>query len=725
VKRAVAGALLALAAGQLPAAPPDFEAVQALHPPSESRLLDRHGALLHERRTDPARRRGQWVALDAISPRLRETVIALEDHRFERHAGVDWLALAAAARDTLRGRARGASTISMQVAAQLDPALRAHARRSWRQKWRQMRAARALETAWPKASILEAYLNLASYRGELQGVDSAARALFGKAPAALDGHEALLMSLLLRSPNARAGRVAQRACALAPRFALDCARLTALAQHALAGPARLPAAASLAPHVAQRLLERGTAHTTSSLDAHLQQFARDSLQRQLRLLAPRHVRDGAVLVVDNATGEVLAYVGNGGELSSARHVDGVRAQRQAGSTLKPFLYQLVIERRLLTAASLLEDSPVNLQTPTGLYVPQNYDRSFRGLVSLRASLAGSLNVPAVRTLMLLGPDTLVERLRTLGFEDLDRDGDYYGYALALGSPEVTLWELVNAYRQLATGSGHTALRLTPVEGPRAGPADSPGNVPPVAAARAAAGFVIGDVLADRDSRSASFGVDNALNLPFWAAVKTGTSKQMRDNWCIGYTTRYTVGVWIGNFDGAPMWEVSGLSGAAPIWADLMRELHADAPPSPPRPPAHVERQRVTFDDSREPARDEWFLRGTATTRIAAHAPARVAPRIAYPGPDSILVVDPDIPAAHQRVYFRMRPPRAGLAWSLNDTPMAADSAWRPRPGRFVLKLVDAAGTELDRVQFTVRGNTPKLASATGEGLGIGGVDQTR
>jgi len=690
--------LLATRALDAPLALPSFAAVQAAHPPSESRLLDRHGRLLHERRTDPTRRRGQWIPIEAISPRLREAVVAVEDRRYARHHGVDWLAFAAAARDALSGRPRGASTITMQVAAQIDPSLRASARRDWRQKWRQIRTARALERRWTKDRILETYLNLASYRGELEGIDAAARALFGKAPSALDADEAWLLAVSLRSPNAAPARLAARACRFATP-AQRCARLEHLAATRLNGAPTLTPAARLAPQVAQRLLKRGEAVRTSSLDARLQQAARDSLTRQLRQLAARNVRDGAVLAVDNATGEVLVYVGNGGALSSASHVDGVRAPRQAGSTLKPFLYELVLEQRLLTAASLLEDSPVNLETPTGLYVPQNYDHRFRGMVSLRASLAGSLNVPAVRTLMLLGPDIFIARLRELGFDGIDRDGDYYGYALALGSPEVTLWQLVNAYRTLANGGRHTALKLEPT-GARA--AAKPAAE--IDSRRAAASFVIGDVLADRASRSASFGLDNALNLPFWAAVKTGTSKQMRDNWCVGYTARYTVGVWIGNFDGAPMWDVSGLSGAAPVWGEVMKQLHATAPSAPP-PPSGVERRHVDFDGIDEPAREEWFLRGTATPRIATHAPTRQTPRIAYPGNDSILVVDPDIPPAHQRVFFAMRPPREGYAWTLNDRPFTGD-AWSPAPGAYVLELHDGDGRRLDRVRFTVRGALP-------------------
>lgn len=693
------------------AAVPDYADLQAAHPPSESRLLDREGRLLHERRTDPTRRRGQWVALDEISPRLRETVIRLEDRRFLAHAGIDWLALAAAARDTLRGHPRGASTITMQVAAQIDPALRAAGRRGWRQKWQQLRAARALEQRWSKTQILEAYLNLASFRGELQGIDSAARALFDKSPAALDGDESLLLAVSLRSPNAAPERLAARACALATAA---CTRLRALAAASLHGAPNLRPAASLAPHVARRLLARGTATTHSTLDAKLQQFASDSLARQLRQLAGRNVRDGAVLAVDNASGEVLVYVGNGGALSSARHVDGVIAPRQAGSTFKPFLYELALEQRLLTAASLLEDSPVNLQTPTGLYVPQNYDRQFRGMVSLRASLAGSLNVPAVRTLMLLGPDAFVARLRALGFDGIDRDGAYYGYALALGSPEVSLWQLVNAYRTLANGGRHGTLTL------QRKPAEAPSSATPT---RGAAAFVIGEVLADRASRSPSFGTDNALNQPFWAAVKTGTSKQMRDNWCIGYTARYTVGVWIGNFDGAPMWEVSGLSGAAPVWAEVIAALQARDGGAAPVPPAGVERIAVAFDSTQEPPREEWFLDGTANPRIALHAASRQSPRIAYPGADSILVVDPDIPGARQRVFFTMRPRRADYRWSLNGVPQTV-AAWQPVPGRYTLALHDAAGTRVDSVRFTVRG-AASVPLAAGEGARIGLGDEPR
>ena len=266
---------------------------------------------------------------------------------------------------------------------------------------------------------------------------------------------------------------------------------------------------------------------TSTLDGRLQAFALDAVKRQLAQLGAQNVADAAVLVADNASGEVLAYIGNSGAESSARYVDGVQAARQAGSTLKPFLYELAIEERLLTAASLLEDSPVNIVTPGGLYVPQNYDRDFKGMVSLRTALSSSLNVPAVRTLTLLGTDPFVERLRALGFDYVTQEGDYYGYSLALGSAEISLWQLANAYRTLAQGGVASPLRLVPGEA-----------VHGMRVLDRAASFIVSDILADRLARSVTFGLANTLSTRYWAAVKTGTSKDMRDNWCVGFSARY-------------------------------------------------------------------------------------------------------------------------------------------------------------------------------------------
>jgi membrane carboxypeptidase/penicillin-binding protein PbpC len=208
----------------------------------------------------------------------------------------------------------------------------------------------------------------------------------------------------------------------------------------------------------------------ATLDATLQRFALQTLQRHLRELRGRHVEDGAVVVLDNASGEVLAWVGSSGELSDAAEVDGVLAPRQPGSTLKPFLYAQAIAEQRLTAASLLDDAPTQIPTAGGLYIPQNYDRQFKGWVSVRTALGASLNVPAVRTLVMVSPEAFARQLRAVGLP-LRETGDYYGYSLALGSAELPLLALTNAYRTLANGGRFSEVAIRPPSSPAKGPAD--------------------------------------------------------------------------------------------------------------------------------------------------------------------------------------------------------------------------------------------------------------
>src|SRR5207249_8576927 len=253
---------------------------------------------------------------------------------------------------------------------------------------------------------------------------------------------------------------------------------------------------------------------------------------------------------------------------------------------------------------VVEEGRVEILVSGGLYRPQNYDEGFLGLVSVRTALASSLNVPAVRTLGLVGDEVFAQRLRRLGFEGLPEGGDFYGPALALGSADVSMWELVNAYRTLANSGRLSRLRLTPGE--------TTGEQRRVYSEAAA--FLVSHMLADRESRSATFGLENALATPFWTSVKTGTSKDMRENWCVGYSRDYTVGVWVGNFSGEPMWNVSGITGAAPVWLEIMNWLHRDKPSDPPTPVVGVVARRIELP-SYWSAKTEWFLSGTEPNAI--------------------------------------------------------------------------------------------------------------
>jgi penicillin-binding protein 1C len=693
-----AGATLLSAAWLVwPGAAPDFATVRAQWQPSEAWLLDRHGRVLDQQRRDFSVRRYEWVTLDAVSPAVVAAVIHGEDRRFHEHGGVDWRGVLAAARDTvLHRRPRGASTITMQV-AQLLPQTRATGGPAWWRKIRQMRAARGIESHWSKAQILEAYLNLLGFRGEVQGIGAVAALLAGKAPSGLNHAESIVLAALLPAPGASQAAVARRACArsAAVQPAVDCGVLAATAQELLQRRRPPLAAPRLAPQLAQRMLRRAGERVTSTLDARIQSLAIDALARQLAQVADRNVRDGAVLVVDTQSGDVLAYVASGGAASSAGEVDGIRAHRQAGSTLKPFLYGLAIERGYLTAASLLDDSPLNLDTASGLYLPQNYDRDFKGMVSVRSALGNSLNVPAVRALVLTGVDAFRERLYDLGYASISRDGDYYGFSLALGSAEVSLWEQAQAYRTLARGGRLAPLRLRR-DAPQ--PADR-------ALWPASASFVVADILADRAARVLTFGAENSLNTPYWSAVKTGTSKDMRDNWCIGFSSRFLVAAWVGNFEGDSMRDVSGVTGAAPVWAEVMAQLHHDGAGVPPEPPAGVVAVSVTFTPAAEAARREWFVMGTEQTQVRGVAPSAALARIASPANGTVIALDPDIPPAAQRVPISARGTVAGMHFRLGDTVLGDASRpmmWSPQPGYHVLVLQDGQGRAVDRVRITVR-----------------------
>lgn len=724
-----------------------FDEVKREFRPSDTLILDRNGEVIQRLRTDNTVRRGQWVALADVSPALRTALVLSEDKRFYEHSGVDWRAVSAAAWGNLwNTKTRGASTLSMQLAGLLDEDWRASAGgRSLPQKIGQTVSAQVLEARWRKDQILEAYLNLVSFRGEMVGIDALSRTLFGKAAHGLDEREAAVAAALVRAPNAKAAQVSQRACGVlrliqAPAKA-DCEGLDMFATAALQRRS-FEANEGVAPHLARRLVATSTVRAepveamrgkmgtstlrqaqdrpsslqtvVSTLRAPLQRFAVQTLTQHLRELRGRHVEDGAIVVLDNATGEVLAWVGSSGALSGAADVDGVMALRQPGSTLKPFLYAQAIAERRITAASLLDDSSSQIQTAGGLYIPQNYDRQFKGLVSTRTALGASLNVPAVRTLVMVSPDAFHKQLQTVGLP-LRETGDYHGYSLALGSSEVSLLSLTNAYRTLANGGRFSTWSLAANPKPVFKPAIDSG-----------AAFIVTDILSDPLARARTFGTDSVLATRFWTAVKTGTSKDMRDNWAVGYSRLYTVGVWVGNASGAPMWDVSGTSGAAPVWAALMSHLHKTEPSRAPLPPPGVVQIPTSFGtqagQSLEAPRSEWFIKGTEQSMFAMNSGATDARstrtggqkalndavtaatgRITAPANGTILALDPDIPPNRQRLSFSAE--GRNLRWQMDGKEFArgAQAQWLPWPGRHTVQLLGEKAEVLDEIRIEVRG----------------------
>ena len=681
---------------------PSYDEVRQSYVKSDSLLLDRHGEILHELRTDKDRRRLDWTPLKNISPVLKEAVIQAEDRRFYEHGGVDYRSIGAALIQGLTSESlRGASTITMQLASLLDKELQSKkGRRSIWQKERQILNAWEIEKRWSKAEIFEAYLNLVTFRGELQGIAAASRGLFGKDPHGLDQSESLILASLIRSPNASSEEVSKRVLHLNRSMNWQVAddQIHAKVRQVFLGPHFLRPQAALAPHIARQLLQgRPNGCTvTCTLDSRIQRFGIDRLTHHLLSLKSQNVKDGALLVLDNSTGDVLAYVSYSGEPSSSRFLDGVQARRQAGSTLKPFLYGLAFDRRILTPASLLDDSPLDIAVISGIYQPRNYDSQFKGFVTSRIALASSLNVPAVKTLSLVGIEPFLNKLRQLGIKGLHESGDFYGPSLALGSADVSLWELTNAYRSLANEGQWSELRLISVEN---------GSAQKKRIFSKEATFLISDILSDREARSATFGLENPLSTRFWTAVKTGTSKDMRDNWCIGYSRRYTVGVWTGNFSGEPMWNVSGVTGAAPIWTEMMDFLHRDVSSVKKEPLSGLVRKKIEFSQGVAASREEWFIRGTEP-HSQNQRTGQFNPRILYPPSGTVMAIDPDIPPELQKVFFVSQVHEDDFQWVLNGSALEKTGrtiSWIPKAGKYHLAIADKDEKILDYVYFEVRG----------------------
>ncbi len=606
----------------------------ALDPPpgvvSRARVLDRGGQPLSVT-YDNAFNLHDTVRLPDIPSTLREALIEAEDRRFYVHHGVDWRARAAAAFQDLRAlrNVRGASTISEQAARMLTPR-----RRTIWSRWIEGFEARRLEGRFGKTAVLEFYFNQVPYGERRRGIVQAARSYFARDLSTLAPKEMLALAVLVRSParldprrpdspiEEAIGRLAQR---LADRGLLDASELAQIRERPLVtGRAGLDLAAPHFVQLARDRAPRDVAELRTTLDRVLQQRIQALLAHQIERLASRDVGDGAVLVVDHARDEVLAWV-NAGDYSPATpgsQIDAILAVRQPGSTLKPFLYALALERGY-TAASLIDDSPLAEPVGNGLHRYRNYSRTFHGPIRLREALGNSLNIPAVRIAAALTPQAFLVTLGRLGFSSLDASPDYYGDGLALGNGEVTLYELVGAYATLARGGVWRPLRVLLV------PAERAATERRVFSTEAAT--LVGDILSDPEARRLEFGAGGLLELPAPTAIKTGTSTDHRDAWAVGFSHRHTVGVWIGNLDRQEMNGVSGSTGPALVLRAVFAELARTTESRPLALSRTLRRVAICRSTGASPSPEcpsgeEWFRE--------ADLPLPPCRRHARPGPDT-------------------------------------------------------------------------------------------
>jgi penicillin-binding protein 1C len=608
-------------------------------------VVDRTGAPLYEALSGDGTRSLRTTA-ETVPAMVAAATIAAEDRRFWSHHGVDPVAIVRAIRrNAAEGRiAEGGSTITQQV-AKLALLRRTPRRpRGWAAKLHEAVVALRLEHRLTKREILAAYLNLASYGNQVAGLERASRAYFGVEPRMLTAAQAAFLAGLPQRPTAfnpyRSQGLAQSRQRVVLRRMAAAGALTD-AEAAAAREERLELVAAdrpfLAPHFVEMVLAAAgssrPARIETTIDRRLQEDVAGIIRTQRASLRRHGAANVAVVVLDNARGEWLAWEGSGDYFDAAHGgaINGPLSPRQPGSALKPFTYALAFEQGV-TPASVLPDVPMHFPTaePGVVYSPRNYDGRYRGPLLVRAALAGSENVPAVSLASSLGVPPLLRFLRRVGFTTFDKSAAYYGLGVTLGNAEVRLDELVSAYATFARGG--VAIEPTYLRAP-AGPRERRVVVSPRTA------FWISDILSDGDARAYIFGRGGSLDLPFPVAVKTGTSQAYHDNWTIGYSRRVTVGVWVGNFDRRPLRNSSGVTGAAPIFQAVMMAAHerAGGGDEPLTTPDASLAAREICALSGEAAgawcpvrRSEWLARSRETPPCSWHHPGEEGAIVVWP-----------------------------------------------------------------------------------------------
>ncbi len=708
-----------------------------LRPPMQSiALLDRSGIPLREARV--AERFSHELSLDEVPPNVIDAVLAAEDKRFFSHHGIDWLATGRALLAGLRhGRIiSGASTISQQLVK-----ISERRPRTLPAKIIESLTALRLEKSWSKDRILVAYLNRLDFGNLNIGLAAAADYYFGKPVSDLSDAEAAFLAGLPKNPRRLNPHVAPDAARRRQLTVLDRMRanhqLDAVCfERAIAEPLALrpPQRRFRAPHfvemVLQQLPEAPPAEVRTTLDFRLNEQVEKIVRDRLSQLREQNVRNAAAVVIDNATGDVIALVGSENYFEpGAGQVNGAWAQRSAGSALKPFTYLLALERGA-TPATMVADVRTSFPAAGGFYRPENYNRRCYGPVRYRTALASSLNIPAVKVLVAAGgPSALHERLRECGLTTLNRPAEVYGLGLTLGNCEARLLEMTNAYASLARLGEFRPWRVLSTSTSSSRRYSRPELV-----------WQIADILSDNSARTLAFGMNSALRFDYPVACKTGTSTDFRDNWTVGFTPEFSVGVWVGNFDGAPMREVSGVTGAGPILHAVFDYLHANYGTSWYRtPPGIVERTihpltgklladgdargvREKFLADQLPAAEspadydadgrirlsaefgEWFRsaeNGLRARAILASDGEQLL--IASPLAGSIYVVDPDIPSSRRipliaEASGRVRWESDSLICRSNGGADFAEAA----EGEHVLVAIDAASGRRAETRIKIR-----------------------
>jgi penicillin-binding protein 1C len=659
-------------------------------------VLDRHGEPLgisYQNRFNTS----NIVPLHVVPELLHHAFVTSEDRHFFEHHGVDWKARVSALWQNVRaGKAvRGASTITEQVVRIVHP----RPRTLW-SRWIEGFEAMLLERHASKGEILEFYLNQVPYAANRRGIAQAARYYFNRDLNTLTHKEMLALSILPRAPSAFdlykhpetiEPTIARLAQAMEVRGELSTKDRNQLAQEKiLLEQPSLPLTAThfinyIRETIPYHLSENGALLTT--LDTELQRTVQSLLDERINALKRKHVHNGAVLVVDHASGEILAWAvgGAGDENTPGRDIDAVRVPRQPGSSMKPFLYALALDSGW-SPATKLDDAPMAEAIGSGLHDFHNYSHTFYGKISLREALGNSLNIPALQTIGFVTPARYLDTLHRLGFDSLTKPAEFYKDGLALGNGEVTLFEMVQAYSALANRGVFRPLTSLPQ-------APFPRESKRIYSDEAAS--LIANILSDPFARRREFGAGSVLNLPVQTAVKTGTSTDYRDAWVLGFNSRYTVGVWLGNLDQTPMDGITGSTGPVLVLRGIFAALAQEdnAPHSLYLSPKLVQQEICTNYDPHTKStcfpRTEYFVAGTEPKdEISRRQPTKLA--LARPTEGLQIAYDPRLPPDAQAFEFVADGVATGrkVEWVLNGKPVTTTQnghlLWPVKRGHYTL-----------------------------------------
>ncbi len=716
------------------------------HKPYSLHILDRGGVLLSVFALENGQKR-EYASLSDMPPVLLQVFINAEDAHFYSHRGYDLPALLRALGQNLsQGEiVSGASTITMQLARLISP----HGQ-GYGGKLEEIFHALLLESRMSKDEILELWLNSIPFGFNTVGVASAAKVFFGVPLEHLSPAQCVLLALIPRSPakyNPRAGgrEITEAALKLAGRLGIPLAAGEIKQALSTAGKSaaqyRWP---FLAPHfvnyVAARLTDKDLASgkpVYTSLNLDLNMAAAAVLKGKIASAYGNRIHNGACLLVDNKTGEILAYVGSQDYFDDeyGGQIDGIQIKNQPGSTLKPYLYALALDNGF-TAASILPDIPSDFGGDE-VYIPLNFNERFNGPVRLRVALASSLNIPAVHLLERLGVKNFTDKLVELGFNSIRDQASSVGIGLALGNAEVSLYELVGAFG-VFTRNGI----FLPLTWKKQNPGDPGSALQAKQVFRPSSAGIICDILSDRKSRIAGFGPSSILNTPFPAIFKTGTSNQFNNIWAIGATPRYTMGVWMGNFSGQTVIGAPGSSLPAQVVVQILSQLSVQGEGFPPIPDVHKV-EICTLSGGRatplcQSVTQEYFTVGTepepcsyhmeVNGRVMINYPAEYQlwaresgrsfaegstggatgdVQIVHPGHDAVFFFDPGIAEDEQAIRIEVinSNPEDSLALYLDGRLVARGFSpltytYHLGSGRHTVSAVGASGS--DQLQFEVR-----------------------